>query len=167
MNFQKYFYLQTESSLFPLLDSDGNVVLDSRGKPITNNSEYHFEEMRRAIDDLPQLPPPRPEWGKLVKTITKTPTKSWIDRSLPSEVQNETNQSAVIQGNNYGDFPMTTFQAAPETLPIPGSNTSNKIKKRRKMYVKPGNRKSVPKYSVGRVNMATTMFPWQGNGYSL
>jgi hypothetical protein len=79
----------------------------------------------------------------------------------------ETDQSAAIQGNIFGDFPMTTFQAAPETLPIPNSNTANKIKKRKKQYIKPGNRKSVPKYNVGRVNMATTMFPWQGNGYSL
>lgn len=82
-------------------------------------------------------------------------------------IQNETSQSAAIQGNNFGDFPMTTFQAAPEMLPIPGSNTANPIKKRKKVYIKPGNRKPLAKYNVGRVNMATTMLPYQGNGYSL
>ena len=79
----------------------------------------------------------------------------------------ETNQSSAIQGNNYGDFPMTTFKSAFETLPIPNSNTSNKIKKQKKIYIKPGNRKSVPKYNIGRVNMNTTMLPYQGNGASL
>ena len=83
------------------------------------------------------------------------------------KLHKETNQSAAIQNNNFGDFPMTTFQAAPETLPIPNSNTANPIKKRKRGYVKPGNRKALPKYNVGRVNMATTMLPYQGNGYSL
>jgi hypothetical protein len=79
----------------------------------------------------------------------------------------ETDQGAAIQGNIFGNFPMTTFQSTSETLPIPGSNTANKIKKRKKPYIKPGNRKVVPKYNVGRVNMATTMLPYQGNGSSL
>lgn len=79
----------------------------------------------------------------------------------------ETNQSSAIQGNDYGDFPMTTFQSTYRTLPIPNSNTANKIKKSGKKYVKPGNKKIVPKYNVGRVNMNTTMLPYQGNGTSL
>jgi hypothetical protein len=79
----------------------------------------------------------------------------------------ETDQSAAIQNNIFGDFPMTTFQAAPETLPIPNSNTANKIKKRKKPYIKPGNRIERPRYMVGKVNMATLQLPYQGNGSSL
>ena len=169
MNFEQFYYLQTESSRYPLLDTDGNVILDVRGKPITNTAEYYFEKMRREINDSPPLPEPRPEWSTLVKTVEKPKTKtgSWINRSLPPDIQNETSQSAAIQNNNFGDFPMTTFQVAPEMLPIPNSNTANPIKRRKKGYVKPGNRKPVNKYNVGRVNMATTMLPYQGNGYSL
>ena len=81
-------------------------------------------------------------------------------------IQNETNQSSVIQGNAFGNFPMTTFQSSSTTLPIPGSNTANKIK-RKKQYIKPGNRKIVPKYNVGRVNMNTLNLPYQTNSTSL
>lgn len=81
-------------------------------------------------------------------------------------IQNETNQSGAIQGNTFGDFPMTTFQSSSTTLPIPGSNTANKIK-RKKQYVKPGNKKIVPKYNVGRVNMNTLNLPYQTNSSSL
>lgn len=78
----------------------------------------------------------------------------------------ETDQSAVIQGNNFGDFPMTTFQSTPELLPIPGSNTANKFKKIKK-YIKPGNRKIVPKFITQRINNNMLQLPYQGNGTSL
>lgn len=172
MNFLQYYYLQTESKHYPLLDSNGEVVIDSRGNPILNMSSYEFEKARREINDLQPLPPPRPEWGQIIKIKTPKPIdkkiKSWLDKSVPPEdLKNETNQSAVIQGNNYGDFPMTTFQSASELLPTPGSNTANKISKRKKQYIKPGNRKVVPKYNVGRVNMNMTMLPYQTNSSSL
>ena len=48
------------------------------------------------------------------------------------KLQNETDQSSAIQGNMFGNYPMTTFQSTSKILPIPGSNTSNKIKKRKK-----------------------------------
>lgn len=81
-------------------------------------------------------------------------------------IQTETNQSSAIQGNSFGDFPMTTFQSSSLLLPIPGSNTANKIKKKNR-YIKPGNRKVVPKYNVGRVNNNTLNLPYQTNSTSL
>lgn len=83
------------------------------------------------------------------------------------KLQNETDQSSAIQGNMFGNYPMTTFQSTSKILPIPGSNTSNKIKKRKKIYIKPGNKQVTSKYNVGRINMNTTMLPYQGNGSSL
>ena len=67
-------------------------------------------------------------------------------------VRLETNQSAAIQGNNYGDFPMTTFQSASETLPIPNSNTSNKINRKNKKYIKIINKNTNHNYNVLSLN---------------
>jgi len=79
MNFYTHFYLQiNESKKYPLLDGDGNIILDRNKREITSYGIYRFEAMHRFVNDLPSLPPPRKEWDDL-------PPPSWLDYTNPND----------------------------------------------------------------------------------